>query len=175
MEKSEQNRFTTIETDKSINFIFPPPGFNNPITTIFMVVDILLLLNLSAIIYGIYYAELVYKIGLTFFSMPWIGLGTIVNFVLVIQFVTETSINISDEEINISSSFKRKQKTFKIKEIIDIKIIESNKEINNIYPKLFIITKNKEYDLNNLTGFIFTNQEIVWLANKISKYIKGDR
>ncbi|MBE9171372.1 hypothetical protein IQ238_29060 [Pleurocapsales cyanobacterium LEGE 06147] len=173
MKKTKKSRFTIIETNENINIILPPPGFNNPITIIFMVIDIILLLNLSAIIYGIYYAELVYKIGLTFFSVPWIGFGVIVNIVLVRQFIDKTSINVDSEKVNIFTTLEKKpEKTFKAGEIVGLRILKSNNRPDNMYPKLFLVANDREYDLNSFTGFIFTNEEIILLANKINKYIK---
>ena len=170
MENNNQIRFTTIETDKSIKIMLPPPGFKHPITVIFTVINVLLLLNLSAIVYGIYYADIVLKLGLIIFSLPWVGFGVIINFVLVKQFTNKTTININYEEIRISSSSK--YKTFKVEEIINITIVKSNKTPENMYAKLFIVTNDGEYDIHKGVGFIFTNQEIVWLANKINKYIQ---
>ena len=175
MENKNKTRFTTIETDESIKIMLPPPGFNHPITVIFTVIDVILLLNLSAIVYGIYYADLVYKLGLTIFSLPWVGFYVIVNLVLVRQFTVRTSIKINSEEIKVLSSYKKKlKKRFALEEIANIKIVEATEKPDNIYPKLLIVTNKKEHDLNKSTGFIFNNEEVVWLANKIGKYLQKD-
>lgn len=175
MEKTKSNRFTTIETEESIIVSLPPPGFNNPITVIFTTINILLLINLSAIVYGIYYANLVDKLGLTVFSLPWVGFGVIVNLVLVRQFTVGTLIEINSEEIKVLSSCKKKlKKRFYTEEIKKIKIIESTGKPDNMYPKLFIVTNVKEHDISRFIGFIFNNEEVVSLGNKIGKYIQKD-
>lgn len=109
MEKTKSNRFTTIETNESIIVSLPPSGFNNPITVIFTTINIILFINLSAIAYVIYYVDLVYKLGLTVFSLPWVGFCVIVNLILVRQFTVRTSIKINSEEIKILSGYKKKK------------------------------------------------------------------
>ncbi len=172
MKDSNKNRFTTEETREKIVFTFPSPGFSHPITPVFMITDILLLFCLSLIFYGLYYAPIAYKLIILAFSTPFLGLGVIVNIILVRQFIIKSSIEVDDEKIITFSKFiKEKIKTFKTKDIINIKNKQSNNQPDNMYPKVIIVTKDKEYSIGSFTA-VLNNEEATWIANKINQYLE---
>jgi hypothetical protein len=144
-------------------------------TTVFIVMNIILLFPLSAIACGIYYAELVYKIGLVLFSIPWLGAGVVINISLFALLIDRTLIDVNVKQIKISQAIKRVENSFLIlqaEEITGLKISTSNKESHDKFPDLIIVANDNEHSLNKFTSFVFTNEEIVLLANKINKYIK---
>lgn len=68
MKKNENNKFIILEKDNNIKIIIPPPRFNNPMTKVLIVINLMLVIPVAVIAYGIYYAETVYKLGLIFFN-----------------------------------------------------------------------------------------------------------
>ena len=175
-EKKVKTRLIIKETDEGIEAIIPSPRFNNPIAVIFTTIDVILVFPLSAIAFGIYYSEIFYKIALTIFSIPWVGLWLIINFVLLRLFTDRTLVNIDREKIYIHRKIKRANDsytTIQLKNIVNLKIIKTDKRAvqNNVYPKLYIVTKKEEYSFYKFTSYIFTNKEVNLLANTIDKYI----
>ena len=100
-----------------------------------------------------------------------------INFILLRLFTDRTVVNIDYEQIHIEKKIKRvtdRSITIQLKEIINLKILKADKGSvrNNIYPGLFIVTEKEEYSFYKFTSYIFTNEEVVFLADKINKYIK---
>ena len=113
------------------------------------------------------------KLFILTFSTPFVGLGVIVNIVLVGQFIIKSSIKVDSERIiAYSKLIKGKTEIFKNEDIINIRNKQSY--IYNKYPKVIIVTKDKEYSIGGLTGFILSNEEATWIASKISQYLKKD-
>ncbi|WP_319423076.1 hypothetical protein [Pleurocapsa sp. FMAR1] len=169
----KKSRLIITETDESIEIIIPPPRFHSHMTIVCIVCDLILLFPLLLIAYGFYYAELVYKIALLIFSIPWLGFGVIINIILIALFIDKTLISVNSEKINISHTFKKestKPLSFQTEDIVSLRISKSNNKPDNMYPRLYIVTKEEENDIS----CIFTNEENIVLANKINKYIHKD-
>lgn len=92
-------------------------------------------------------------------------------------FTDRTLVKIDYEQISFEKKIKRVTNSFiaiQVKEIINLKILKADKGSvrNNIYPGVFIVTEKEEYSLYKFTSYIFTNEEVVFLADEINKYIK---
>ena len=177
MQKNVKTRLIIAETDKGMEIIIPAPRFNNPIAVIFTTINVILIFPLSAIALAFYYSEFFYKIALIIFSIPWVGVGIMINFILLRLFTDRTLVKIDYEQISFEKKIKRVTNSFiaiQVKEIINLKILKADKGSvrNNIYPGVFIVTEKEEYSLYKFTNYIFTNEEVVFLADEINKYIK---
>lgn len=177
MQKKVKTRLTITEADEGMEIIIPTPRFNNPIAVVFTTIDIILIFPLSAIALGIYYSEIFYKIALTIFSIPWVELWLMINFVLLKLFTDITLINIDREKIYIHRKIKianDSHSTIQLQKVVNLKVTKANKRAvkNNVYPKLYIVTEEEEYSFYKFTSYIFTNEEAVLLANTIDKYIE---
>ena len=94
----KKSRLIITETDESIEIIIPPPRFHSHMTIVCIVCDLILLFPLLLIAYGFYYVELVYKIALLIFSIPWLGFGVIINIILIALFIDKTLISVNSEK-----------------------------------------------------------------------------
>ena len=176
MQKNVKSRITIKETDDGIEIIIPSPRFNNPLAVVFITIDVILMFPLFAIALRLYYSEFFYKIALTIFSVPWVGFWMMINFVLVRLFTDRTLVNIGREKIYIKQKIKRVNNslnTIQVREIVNLKILKADKSSvrNNVYPELSIVTKKEEHSFYKFTNYIFTNEEVILLANTIDKYI----
>ncbi len=182
IKKIKNNKFVILENINIGKIIIFPVRFNNPMTTIFIVMDLILLFPLGVIGLSTYYSEFIYKIGLIAFSIPWLIFGIFINSFLLSLLIDKTVIDITSEEVKIFCRFKKNGKnqfSFDQKEIKALKLCKYNVDPNNkkstiTFPDIVFILKNSEYSLRSFSVTEFTDEEIILLINTFNKHLKKD-
>lgn len=181
MKKSKNSKFIISENEQSIEVVIPPPRFNNSMTLVFIVMDIILIFPIIAIICGIYYADFPYKIGLALFSIPWVFVGVFINSFWNDLFVNATHIDIDSEKINIYQTSRKKENELLLqsKEIDYLKVCKYHVDTSHIEPiiikpDIILSSNNCEHSISSFTDTNFSDEEIILLANELNKYLRKD-
>ncbi|WP_036476800.1 hypothetical protein [Myxosarcina sp. GI1] len=176
MKKTKIGKLTFLENNDSIEIIIPPARFNNYMTIVLIVMNLILLFPLSAIAYGIYSTEPIYTIILVFFLFPWLGGVVFANFFWKELFFNSTRINVNNEQICISRTLDKQANSLLLhtEEVNSLKILKVHTDSPACFPTILFLVSDIEYDLRVFTSFRLDDEEIVLIANKLNKYLKTE-
>lgn len=175
--EDNRSRLIILETEENLKVIVPPPRFTNYMTTVFLLINAIVLLFVAVGLAAAYYANFVFKIAMAIFFFSWLRYSKYTVDFFKEMFFTTTQIEVDSKRVNVTRSLTRKSNNYLLipeEEITALRLSKSHTDSRDIFPQLFFVTKDNEYSLHRFTWFNFTNEEITLLANKIVQYIEKD-